>query len=270
MKTKLEQIETALQSFIEGDLASLLPWGNTENLLAHQLVEAMQANLITTPSGVPTAPVNYLIHMHPSRLHFWQKNPGYLERLAKALYQAGVENGVHFTVQPALYLAADLKLNPDETRVSVGGQPPEKIAETAVVEVAPAHHEVATEPVVPPNAFLIIDGSQNYPLRQAVVNIGRRLENHIVLNDPRVSRSHAQLRAVRGVYYLFDLNATGGTFVNGQRISQAALKPGDVISLAGVTLIYGQDIPAPAADDTGATPVVPLPHQPPKETDSDS
>lgn len=269
MKTKLEQIESALQALIEVDLAALLPWGNTENLLAHQLVETMQTNLISVPDGTQKAPVNYLIHMHPSRLHFWQKNPGYIERLANALYQAGSEHGIHFSSQPNLYLAADLYLSPGETRVTVGGQPSEKIGETAVIEVAPAHRDVATEPTIPPNAFLIVNGNQNYPIRQAVVNIGRRLDNHIILNDPRVSRSHAQLRAVHGIYYLFDLNATGGTYVNGQRISQVALKPGDVISLAGVPLIYGQDLPSPA-EDTGATPVIPFSTQPPEELDSNS
>jgi pSer/pThr/pTyr-binding forkhead associated (FHA) protein len=47
---------------------------------------------------------------------------------------------------------------------------------------------------------------------------------------------------------LFDLNSTGGTFVNGQRTSQTVLYPGDVISLAGVALIFGQDNPPPRPD----------------------
>ncbi len=50
-----------------------------------------------------------------------------------------------------------------------------------------------------------------------------------------------ELRAIRGRYVLFDLNSTGGTFVNGQRITQFTLRPGDVISLAGVTIIYGEE-----------------------------
>lgn len=73
----------------------------------------------------------------------------------------------------------------------------------------------------------------------------------------RVSRTHAQLRAVHGHYVLFDLNSTGGTYVNGQRISQHALKAGDVISLSGVPLIYGEDTPAdetaPGADTRDET-----------------
>lgn len=80
------------------------------------------------------------------------------------------------------------------------------------------------------------------------MNVGRRLENHLVIDDPRISRNHAQLRAINGRYVLFDLNSTGGSFVNGQRTSQTVLYPGDVISLAGVALIFGQDTPPPRPD----------------------
>ncbi|MBK6645463.1 MAG: FHA domain-containing protein [Anaerolineales bacterium] len=51
--------------------------------------------------------------------------------------------------------------------------------------------------------------------------------------------------AIKGRFVVFDLNSTGGTFVNGQRTSQSVLYPGDVISLAGVALIFGQDNPPP-------------------------
>ena len=52
---------------------------------------------------------------------------------------------------------------------------------------------------------------------------------------------HAQLRAVRGRFVIFDLDSSGGTFVNGERVYQAKLAAGDVITLSGVPLVYGQD-----------------------------
>jgi len=66
-----------------------------------------------------------------------------------------------------------------------------------------------------------------------------------VIDDGRISRLHAQLRAVRGRYVIFDLDSRGGTWVNGQRVRQQALAPGDVISLAGVPLVFSQDAPEP-------------------------
>lgn len=102
-----------------------------------------------------------------------------------------------------------------------------------------------------------MEGTKVFPLTQSVINIGRRLDNHIVIDDPRVSRRHAQLRAIRGWYILFDLNSTGGTYVNGQRVTQSILYPGDVISLAGVPLIYGQDNPPPRHDLIDTKPLSP-------------
>lgn len=103
---------------------------------------------------------------------------------------------------------------------------------------------------LPENAFIIVNGLDTISLSQSVFNIGRRLENDLVIEDPRISREHAQIRAVKGQYVIFDLNSTGGTFVNSIRISQQPLFPGDVISLAGVPLVYGQDNP-PAHAKTG-------------------
>lgn len=101
---------------------------------------------------------------------------------------------------------------------------------------------------LPEDAFVIVDGIKVIPLTQPLVRIGRRVENNLVLDDPRVSRNHAEMRAISGRYVLFDLNSTGGTFVNGLRISQTVLYPGDVISLAGVNLVYGQKNPPPRPD----------------------
>ncbi|MDP2778413.1 MAG: FHA domain-containing protein, partial [Anaerolineales bacterium] len=109
---------------------------------------------------------------------------------------------------------------------------------------------------LPQSAFLIVEGVRVFPLLLPVVNIGRRLENQLIIDDPRVSRNHAQLRTIKGRYVVFDLNSTGGTFVNGQRTNQIVLYPGDVISLAGVALIFGQDNPPPRPDlkDTAPLP----------------
>ena len=106
------------------------------------------------------------------------------------------------------------------------------------------NNEPETNDVLPENAFLNIEGLKIHPLKESVINIGRKLENHIVIDDPRISRTHAQLRVIKGHFVLFDLNSTGGTYVNGQRTSQTVLYPGDVISLAGVTLVFGQDLPS--------------------------
>jgi pSer/pThr/pTyr-binding forkhead associated (FHA) protein len=111
-----------------------------------------------------------------------------------------------------------------------------------------SEEELADPVRIPEDAFVIVDGIKVIPLTQPLIRIGRRLENNLVLDDPRVSRTHAELRAINGRYVLFDLNSTGGTYVNGLKITQSVVYPGDVISLAGVNLVYGQKNPPPRPD----------------------
>jgi pSer/pThr/pTyr-binding forkhead associated (FHA) protein len=93
-----------------------------------------------------------------------------------------------------------------------------------------------------PKAYLIVN-SEVFPLGNQLTNSGRKLDNHIVIQDPRVSRNHAQIRVVDDQFVLLDLNSTGGTTVNGNKINRSVLYSGDAISLAGVNLKFVQDTP---------------------------
>jgi pSer/pThr/pTyr-binding forkhead associated (FHA) protein len=106
-----------------------------------------------------------------------------------------------------------------------------------------SHSETNSQP--PPNlqAFLVVAGSQVVMIDKPVINLGRKKDNHIVIDNEHISRYHAQIRTIRGRYVIMDLNSTVGTSVNGKRIEQTFLKAGDVISLGGVPIIFGQADP---------------------------
>jgi pSer/pThr/pTyr-binding forkhead associated (FHA) protein len=89
--------------------------------------------------------------------------------------------------------------------------------------------------------YLILEDESLFELISPVTNIGRNSTNHLILNDLRVSRTHAQIRSVGDDYIIFDIGSSGGTYINGERISQRKLKPGDVISLAGIKLIFSEE-----------------------------
>jgi pSer/pThr/pTyr-binding forkhead associated (FHA) protein len=109
---------------------------------------------------------------------------------------------------------------------------------------------------MPASAFLIVN-SQVFPLDRELINIGRKLDNHVVIHDPQVSRNHAQLRIMDGQFVILDLNSTGGTFVNGVRVTKSVLYSGDSITLSGVPLKFVQDAPkimTESMDRTGELP----------------
>ena len=89
------------------------------------------------------------------------------------------------------------------------------------------------------SAFLIVEGKRAISLERPITNIGRKSDNHIVIKDQHVSRYHAQIRHLKDAYILMDLASTVCTSVNGREIKQMYLKPGDVISIAGVPMIFG-------------------------------
>jgi pSer/pThr/pTyr-binding forkhead associated (FHA) protein len=245
----LDELESRLQSLLEVHLLKYLPGYTPEDRVFQQLAVAMHGSL-KVQEGVTYAPNVYVIIADSSTLGRWHAAPRLIEELAEALNTAGDEAGFHFLTKPTVTTAVDTDITADETHI-IASFSSESIAETRGLPVD-QQANIPTD-AIPPNAFLILGGTKIIPLDRPVINIGRRLDNQVVIDDPRVSRAHAQLRVAKGRFLLFDLNSTGGTFINGQRTNQSVLYPGDVISLSGVTLIYGQDLPIGRNLDKEAT-----------------
>ena len=74
-----------------------------------------------------------------------------------------------------------------------------------------------------------------------VTVIGRAAESDIRLDDPGVSRRHAELRYADGDVELIDLGSTNGVSVNGIPIGRTLLQDGDRIDVASTTLIFRRD-----------------------------
>jgi hypothetical protein len=139
-----------------------------------------------------------------------------------------------------------VQLHPSDAQALLRAHP--RLPETLAAELhglgASTQTMTATPPSHPaanmPRAFLIVNGERTVVLAELVLTLGRRLDSDLVVDDPRVSRTHAQLRLRFGRYVVYDLGSSGGTFVNGQRVAECVLRPGDVISLNGVPIIYGE------------------------------
>jgi pSer/pThr/pTyr-binding forkhead associated (FHA) protein len=110
-----------------------------------------------------------------------------------------------------------------------------------------------TEIPIPENFVLISQGVKAIPLNQPVISIGRGHDNIVLIDDPRISRHHAEIRVIQGRFVFFDLKSSGGSFINGQRVNQGLLYPGDQISLAGVKLVFALDKQLPTRSRTETT-----------------
>lgn len=240
----LKALEARLQALIEVDLMNVLPGRKVEDVVVQQLAAAVQLNVVTMEGGSLTVPNVYTLVVHPNSLRIWQ-DKRLIQSLLNSLHTAVQEAGFRFVTPPSITVTTDETLSPNDANV-VASYRVEPMADTKASPLDTENPEETNQ--LPENAFLIVEGVKVFPLIEPVVNIGRRLDNQLIIDDPRVSRNHAQLRSIKGRYVVFDLNSTGGTFVNGQRTSQSVLYSGDVISLAGVALIFGQDNPPPHHD----------------------
>jgi hypothetical protein len=82
---------------------------------------------------------------------------------------------------------------------------------------------------------------RDFPLSKTLISIGRGLDNDLVIDDPRVSRHHAQITFRHGHYLLRDQRSTNGTFVNNQPIETVVLASGDMVSLGGFEMAFTQE-----------------------------
>ncbi len=74
------------------------------------------------------------------------------------------------------------------------------------------------------------------PLPVHRLRIGRTPDNDLVLSDLSISRHHAELRkSSDGKYQIVDLDSHNGTFVNGQRVTSAALTEKDIVGIGHAT-----------------------------------
>lgn len=97
-----------------------------------------------------------------------------------------------------------------------------------------------------------------YEVRAPVTTIGRAPENDVAIAGPDalvVSGRHAELRLADGLWRIVDLESTNGTFVDGERVTEAALDAPATIQLGkgGPELHFTAKPPESAAADLNRT-----------------
>lgn len=86
--------------------------------------------------------------------------------------------------------------------------------------------------------LLLIDGKR-VAISPAGATIGRGRASDIVLDDPNVSRQHAEIRPRGGSWVITDLGSTNGSELNGRRLEGSeVLRAGDEIELGASMMTF--------------------------------
>ena len=82
------------------------------------------------------------------------------------------------------------------------------------------------------------DGTQADLKSRTSVIIGRDPECDVVVQDRKASRQHCRLSRSEGAFLLEDLGSRNGTYVNGERITQAVTLRANQTFQIGDTMFY--------------------------------
>jgi len=233
-----------LQALLQPRLETILPRITGARIsaedVARQLSEEVRGASRTDPQGRRHAPDQYTLSLSVKDLALADRSMAAVqEDLSAALSEA--LHACDFVVQraPHVTIASDPTLHDQTVRlIAWHSRDPLQLTEDLPPEPSAA-------PQIPTGAFLVVEGRRHFPLRKPLIAIGRSPDNDLLLGDPHVSRRHAELRVRDGRFIVFDLDSTAGTRVNGQLVRERTLEPGDVIALANVDLIYGEDLAGP-------------------------
>ncbi len=115
------------------------------------------------------------------------------------------------------------------------------VASSKLLEVAAGNY---------PEAFIVVMNGQDVGKRHLLKEecvIGRTASADLPILSDGVSRRHAEIYALEGEFWACDLGSTNVTKVNGIPLGSAPakLKPGDVLLIGDVRLLYEQTVRVP-------------------------
>lgn len=244
----LSRFEAFVESLIEGPFARLAR-GVVQPVQMAKLVEREMEAKQTVGPGKLFVPNSFIVAISPADYEQLAPVVPALEReiVAYAVNLAH-ERGFSFLGAVRVKLVSDAALARHHLRVaSEMLATPEAIADLPEPEVPPIERTQTLNlgrldgaVLAEPSADLLFsDGGEErtYPIRDDVITIGRALDNDLVVEDPAVSRHHAEIRRQYGRFYLADLQSTNGTWVNGRRAEGCFLVDGDVVRVGSVELV---------------------------------
>lgn len=251
MMPNLSRLEAWIARLIEEPFVRLFARRLLPHDVAATLARVLEDAETTLPDGRQLIPGKVEIYLHPEDWLAMRTHDAQIDaRLTQALEHLIQDLGLVLSSAADVRLLPDANLAPRAIRITL----PQRTAQETTERIPTRPSAPAAEA---PKAWLLLATGQTFPINQNLVRIGRALDNDLILDDPRISRYHAQLRLRYGRYILQDTGSRGGIEVNGYPVQEVMLRSGDLITLGGYTLIYteGDVVPPSSHPPSGTRPV---------------
>jgi hypothetical protein len=255
MNNHLARLEARLERLIESVFAHFFNQSIRAQDIVLHLSRAMTGSVQIGLNGDPRlyAPDRYRICLHPDvQKELLARAPDLEYMLSRHVVALASEAGYRLRTVPVVNLIPDETIPPNDLQVKAEHQ---SLLNSRTAKLDPISGLPSEEPFprTARNPQLVINGESTFHLTDDIINVGRSRDNQIVLDDPRVSRHHAQFRRRAGIYWVFDTSSQSGTFVNNVAIREHALSAGDVIRVGKTQLVYLED-DIPDQETSGTAP----------------
>lgn len=242
-------IEHKLEALFEGVFGRAFRSHVQPVELARKLAKEMDDGKAVSVSRV-YAPNEYLLYLAPAdRAHYREYEQALLKELTAYLIEHARNEGYSLLSRPRILVEEDPDLSLGEFGIVTRMVEPTRRessrqeaaqAEPASRAAAPATSKVTTRSEAAGTVAAFEVAGTRHAINKVPIVIGRSKDCDIVVDDPGASRRHAEVRLDNGSYVIVDLESTNGVEVNGRRIENTQLVPGDLITVGQTELRFAQ------------------------------
>ncbi len=245
----LRSLESKIASIVEGTFSRAFRSEVRPVEIARKLAREMEEHKSLSVSRT-YVPNEYRVFLSPSdRERFADYEEALAGELAGYLLEHARRERLALLSRPVISFETDDRLGLGEfgiqTRVvqpPSGGEPApdEDSGRTMIYSAAGRVAEPLEERARARNetALLLVDGKR-LVVGPTGATLGRSRQCDVVLEDPNVSRQHAEIRPRGGSWVLSDLGSTNGSCLNGRRIEGSeVLKAGDEIEVGTSVITF--------------------------------
>ncbi|MGO9820220.1 MAG: FhaA domain-containing protein [Solirubrobacteraceae bacterium] len=238
----LRSLESKIAGLVEGTFSRAFKSEVRPVEIARKLAREMEEHKSLSVSRT-YVPNEYRVYLSPrDRERFADYEDALASELAGYLLEHARRERLALMSRPVVEFETDDRLGLGEFGIQTRVVSPDRDDEQAPAEesgrtmVYSSAGRVA-EPLeerarVRTQTALLISGGKRLVVGPAGVTVGRSRQCDVTLDDPNVSRTHAEIRPRGGSWVLTDLGSTNGSRLNGRRLDGSeVLKPGDEIDL---------------------------------------
>jgi hypothetical protein len=247
----LRNIEGKIESLFEGVFGRAFRTHVQPVELARKLIKEMDDHKSVSVSKI-YVPNEYEVYLSEAdREQFSDYEESLVDELRDYLVEHARREGYVLLTQPKVTFNTDADLELGEFGIATkmaqrpaANEPEPEAGATMIYRprqqpteaASPAELGVGREVVT-----LEMDG-RRLPIEKRRVVLGRSRECDVQVNDPNVSRRHAEIRQEGATYWMVDLDSTNGIEVGGKRQKRVKLENGTRLTLGSTELVFRREV----------------------------